>query len=126
MKYLSAILVMFVFLSLISTGMLNQGAFANSSVASTSVLDIVLTNQNPYPAEPGKNLDVEIEIQNIGNTDAVGRAVEIMAEEPFTLLPGEQKVKSFDRIGAVGSVKTSYRLYVNDSTMSLYYTINNT
>ncbi len=83
--------------------------------------DIVLTSQSPYPAEPGGNVDVEIEVQNNGLSDATDVQVEIFPEPPFSLLPGQKSIKTFSRITAQSSVKTSYRLSVESGAVSSDY-----
>ncbi len=92
--------------------------FASVDVAN---VDIVLTNQNPYPAEPGGNVDVEIEIQNKGLTDATNVMIEVFPKEPFSLLPGQEKTKKFTRITAGESVKATYTFSVSDKALSSDY-----
>jgi len=88
-----------------------------------SHINLILTNQNPYPAEPGKNVNIEVEIQNNGYKNVNDLVVEIYPKEPFTLLPGENKTKTIKRISGKDSVKTSYNLRVSDSAVSGEYEI---
>ncbi len=81
-------------------------------------MDIVLTAQEPFPAEPGKNVEIEVEIQNNGQGAAEGVVVEIVAKEPFSLLPGEDASKSFSIIGAEDSVKATYRMHVDEEAVT--------
>ena len=92
-----------------------------SAAVDVANVDIVLTNQNPYPAEPGGNVDVEIEIQNKGLTDATNVMIEVFPKDPFSLLPGQEKTKRFTRITAGESVKATYTLSVSDKALSSDY-----
>ncbi|MBL7206079.1 MAG: hypothetical protein ISS36_00600 [Candidatus Aenigmarchaeota archaeon] len=94
-------------------------AFAQSQASSS--FDVVLSKQIPYPAEPGNVINIEIEVQNIGFDDGENINIEILPEEPFRLLPGEDKKKTFSRIAAKSSVKIPYRLQVDAGTVTNDY-----
>jgi hypothetical protein len=100
---------------------LSSTAILGQSAGQTPVLNIILTKQTPYPAEPGKNVNVEIEVQNTGLGDANNVIVEVIPSAPFSLLPGSDRTTTFARISASSSVKISYDLKVDDSTSSNQY-----
>lgn len=93
-------------------------AMTASAQALSSSLDAVLTSQDPFPAEPGATVDIEVEIQNNGNAAAQDVVVELVPTAPFSLLPGEQAAKTFLLVGASDSVKATYRLHVDDQAIS--------
>lgn len=98
--------------------------FLNANVMAFSPsLDTVLVTQSPYPVEPGENVNIEIEIQNTGYIEASDIVVEIIVNDPFRLLPGEDVKKTFANIPGRGSVKTSYNLHVNESALTGDYEI---
>jgi hypothetical protein len=86
-------------------------------------LDVVLTEQNPYPVEPGKNVNIDVQVRNNGLANSPDTVVEIVVKEPFTLLPGEEQVKVFGNIPADDYVKTSYKLHVNSQAITDDYEI---
>ena len=86
-------------------------------------ITVVLIDQIPFPAEPGKTVELEVEIQNDGKGSASNTVVEIMPSPPFTLLPGQEKIKSFDLIPAGSSVKNSYTLQVDGDAITNEYKI---
>ncbi len=92
-----------------------------ASAQTSSDLQLVLTKQTPYPADPGGTLDVEIEIQNNGYADANNYIVQIVPESPFTLVTGQDATKLFSRISARNSVKTTFKLTVSDTANSNSY-----
>jgi hypothetical protein len=94
----------------------------NADAATSPSFDVVLTNQNPYPAEPGENFNIEIEIQNSGDV-ANNKVVEIVAEDPFGLLPGELETKLFSIIPSGGSVTADYNMFVNNTAITGDYEI---
>jgi hypothetical protein len=87
----------------------------------TPVFNVVLTKQTPYPVEPGKNVNVEVEVQNTGLGDANNLVVEIAPAEPFTLLPGANSKTTYTKISASSSVKVSYDLKVKENAISNQY-----
>jgi len=82
-----------------------------------SDIDIIKTDQTPYPAEPGSNVEIELSLQNNGYGEASNIALEIVPSYPFSLVKGEQ-VKTFQTIGARNSVKITYTLLVDDSALA--------
>lgn len=99
-------------------------AFLNVNVMGYApALDTVLISQNPYPVQPGENVNIEVEIQNSGYSEASDIVVEIVADDPFRLLPGEDVKKTFAQIPGKDFVKTSYNLHVNESAITGDYEI---
>jgi hypothetical protein len=84
-------------------------------------LDVILASQTPYPAEPGGNVNVEIEIQNNGLADATNVNIEIVPSEPLSLIQSEQSSKTFSRISARSSVKVDFDMMVDSSAVSNEY-----
>ncbi len=89
-----------------------------------SNLNVVLTNQTPYPVEPGSNVDIGIQLQNNGKDNAQNVYLEIASESPFELLPGQEVLKFFSQVPSLDSVKTSYKLRVNGSAVTNNYYLN--
>jgi hypothetical protein len=71
--------------------------------------------------EPGKNVNVEVEIQNTGLGDANNIVVEIVPADPFTLLPGTDRTTTYTKISASSSVKVSYDLKSDENAVSNQY-----
>jgi len=109
-------LLVFVVLSLLVV-------FSNGAFALTEDMSIVLTTQSPYPVEPGQVVSIEVSLQNNGYGEAQNIILEIMPKSPFTLLPGEEKIKTFSRIPARDHVTASYKLYVDKNAISNNYEI---
>ncbi|MBU0898628.1 MAG: hypothetical protein KJ613_02315 [Nanoarchaeota archaeon] len=107
------ILILFVVAITLITSLTNAQAVGD--------IKIVLVSQSPYPAEPGKNLNIEIEVQNNGYSSAVNTVVELIEKDPFMLLTGETAKKTFTTIVGKGSSKTSYNLKVSSSALSSEY-----
>jgi len=88
--------------------------------AQGSDINLVLTKQTPYPVEPGQVVSIEVSLQNNGSSSE-GITLEIVPAAPFTLLPGQEAVKTFSRIDALDTVQQSYKLKVDDSAVSATY-----
>ncbi len=88
-----------------------------------AVLDVSLVSQNPYPAEPGSNVNVEVEISNTGNAQANNIVVEILTKSPFSLLQGQESKQTINSIGPQSSVMKTYDLFVNTDAISSIYSL---
>ncbi len=86
-------------------------------------LGLILTSQNPYPVEPGENVNIEVELQNTGGWQARNQVLEIIPKPPFTLLLGEDATKTFSLISALTSVKTTYNLHVDEEALTNGYEV---
>ena len=93
---------------------------AYAAVAAES-LQIILTKQTPYPVEPGQVMDIEISVQNNGYAEAQNIILEIDPKNPFTLLPGQENIKTFSRIAAKDHVTATYKLFVTQDAISDIY-----
>ena len=94
-----------------------------SAVVTSPILDIVLSDQSPNPVSPGGTVTIEIEVQNLGYGEAEDRTIEIMPKEPFTLLPGEEKVNTITRIPGRDSHSITYRLKVSSAALTNTYPV---
>ena len=91
--------------------------------ALTPSLNIVLTSQEPFPAEPGSVIEIEIEIQNSGQGAAQGLTIVLVEKSPFHLVPGEESRKYFQLIGPGSSIKTTYKFIVDGDALTNDYTL---
>ncbi len=85
-----------------------------------SDMNVVLTDQTPSPAEPGRNADIEISLQNNGLGQASGISVEIIPTGPFSLVKGD-KIRTFNTIAGDSSIRLIYTLKVDDSAIAGTY-----
>jgi len=89
-------------------------------MAADPEISLILTKQTPYPVEPGQIVDIEVSLQNNGSS-VNNMIIEILPKDPFTLLPGQDRTKTFARISSYDSVTHSYKLKVNESAISAVY-----
>ncbi|NIO21925.1 MAG: hypothetical protein GTN76_14640 [Candidatus Aenigmarchaeota archaeon] len=94
-----------------------------AGAAITPSLSIVLSSQTPYPVEPGGIVTIEVELQNTGLSEASNIVLKIEPADPFTLVSGEKETKTFTKIEASDSVKTTYKLYVDKEAVSNDYEV---
>ncbi len=95
----------------------------HASLASAQAeISLLLTKQTPYPVEPGKVVSIEVSLQNNGS-GSESITLEIEPAAPFTLLAGQDKIKTFSRIGAYDSITKTYKLKVADSAISATYDV---
>ena len=106
-------------------GILVLLAFPISAQSTTSPhLNLIIVNQTPYPAEPGKTVEIELEVQNDGTGEAQGVVLELLPDEPFSMLNGETARKEFSLIGPSTGVRTSYTFLVGQNAVTSNYRIN--
>ncbi|UCC91502.1 MAG: COG1361 S-layer family protein [Candidatus Aenigmatarchaeota archaeon] len=96
-------------------------AISQGAHAITENLEVVLTKQNPYPVEPDQVFDIEVSLQNTGYGTAEDIVLEILPQNPFTLLPGQEDTKTFSRIPVQDHVTASYKLHVDKNAISNNY-----
>ncbi|NIO22778.1 MAG: hypothetical protein GTN38_01990 [Candidatus Aenigmarchaeota archaeon] len=108
--------ISFMFVTILGLVLLMQTAYA-----AAPSLNVVLSSQNPYPVEPGGIVTVEIELQNTGYSEATDIVLKIEPEDPFTLVLGETETKTFTKISASDSIKSTYKLHVSESAVSNDY-----
>jgi hypothetical protein len=90
---------------------------AMAAAQTSSDINVVLMDQTPSPAEPGSNVDIQVQLQNNGLREASNVALQIVPSGPFSLVKGDA-VKTFTRIGAGDSFQLTYTLFVDDSALA--------
>ncbi|MFH1445345.1 MAG: CARDB domain-containing protein [Nanoarchaeota archaeon] len=93
----------------------------SSTVVAIGDVDVTLAKQTPNPAEPGKILEVQLELENNEFGAQSDVTIELIEKDPFTLLPGQQNKKSFANIEGKSSVQVKYDLAVSASAPSNDY-----
>lgn len=94
-----------------------------TSAQSSYILNLVVSDQSPYPVTPGEIVTLGVQIQNTGITEASSRTIEIMPKAPFTLLPGEEKIHTINRIPGLGTHSLTYRLEVDPMAPTSAYNL---
>ena len=96
-------------------------AVSLAAISSSADIDVSLINQNPDPAEPGKYVELNWKVENIGSSNAENVIFEILPKFPFALDPGESAAK---KIGSIwgrqigdNGVTVSYRLKVDENAV---------
>jgi hypothetical protein len=59
-----------------------------------NVLKISLTKYDPYPINPGSDLSIWVEVENIGDNDVSGASIEFVETYPFSIKPGDSAIKN--------------------------------
>jgi hypothetical protein len=109
-------------LLVLPVGAAGQTTTVVGEIETAPFLGLVLTTQTPYPAEPGSTVNMEVELQNKGTT-AKDMTLEMVVKSPFSLLPGEERSKTFTSIPSGSSVKTSYNIFVATDAVTNTYKV---
>ncbi|MGV8168869.1 MAG: COG1361 S-layer family protein [Candidatus Nanoarchaeia archaeon] len=96
---------------------LMAAGIANAAIVATDnpLLEFTLSTYDPIPAEPGKTVDVWINVQNSGDGDAKNVKLEFMDTSVFTLVSEEDTIISIPLISAHGDYTAKYRVMVADN-----------
>ena len=86
----------------------------------TSV-DVRTAFTDPYPVEPGRGVELSIEVSNTGNEQLDNIIIEIKPSLPFTLL--ENPTIEIDVLQIGSSRIIEYEMFVDDSAVSTVYKI---
>lgn len=78
-------------------------------------LKLSVSNYNPLPAAPGRNVDVWINVQNVGTEEANNIELEIVDSTVFKLLSNNDRVKIIPVLGTQNDKIIKYTLKVSDS-----------
>jgi len=82
-------------------------------------IDVRTTFTDPYPVEPGMNLELSIEISNTGTKELNNVVVELKPNYPFTLLESPKKDINVLQIDTSRIIE--YDMFVDDSAVSTVY-----
>lgn len=95
---------------------------ASSALAQTSPgfsdFTIVSTIYEPYPAEPGKYIDLYIKVENRGTKQATDTAFELLPKYPFTIESAGDALKSYGTLDTFQPVLLRYRVRVDKDAVS--------
>ena len=71
----------------------------------------------PFPAVPGRYLDVWFKVENFGGVDANNFVIELTPKFPFSLDPDEDAIKRFGRILAHQTVLVKYKVRIDENAI---------
>jgi hypothetical protein len=71
-------------------------------------LSIIMSRYDPFPAEPDKYMTIWIKVQNEGPIDARNVTLELLDTYPFSLDPGEERVRSFGTVKPTEPILVEY------------------
>lgn len=88
------------------------------------IIDVETGFTDPYPVEPGENLELSIVISNSGSEKAEDVTVELKTPEPFTVLenpkkeikilyPGDSRILDYDLFVDSSAISTTYSIPVH-------------
>jgi hypothetical protein len=80
-------------------------------------LTIMMTRYDPYPAEPGKYMTLWIKLQNSGPVSARNVTLELLDTYPFSLDPGEERVRTFGEVIPTEPILAEYRVRVDTDAL---------
>ena len=86
-----------VLITVLLLGIFLQPAYAANDITDGS-LKLSLVNQQPDPVEPGEYVDVRFKIENIGDSSLQDIELEVLPSYPFSLDPGDEKVKKINSL----------------------------
>ncbi len=106
--------ILFVSILLITTLFLTSGAAATANFAN---LNVTTVKYDPYPAEPGKYVQVWIKIQNYATEQADDVVIELLPSYPFYLDTGENSTRSFGKISSFQDLLVNYKVRVDEKAV---------
>ncbi len=89
------------------------------TAVSSPEISITTAYTNPYPVEPGKSVDVSLEISNSGSSDAKNIVIEVEPNDMIKLL--ENPKKEINLLSVGDSRILNYKMFVDSSAISANY-----
>ncbi len=108
-KMLAGLIVMMILVS---------GAALAQTSPGYSDFKIVSTIYEPYPAEPGKYIDLYVKVENLGTRAATDSTFELLPKYPFSLDSDVDAIKSYGRIEPAQPVLLKYKVRVDKNAVS--------
>ncbi len=96
---------------------LQSSAFAQTSPG-YSDFNVVSTIYEPYPAEPGKYIDLYVKVENLGTRAATDSTFELLPKYPFSIDSEADAIKNFGRIEPSQPVLLTYKVRVDKNAVS--------
>ncbi len=85
---------------------------AGAAAQENPVLRYSVSTQDPMPAEPGRIVEVWINVQNIGQSDARNIEIEFVDSFPFRLVSERDRIKEIPVLGTQKDYTLRYRVMV--------------
>ncbi len=79
---------------------------------------VVSTIYEPYPAEPGKYIDLYVKVENLGTRAATDSTFELLPKYPFSLDSDVDAIKNYGRIEPSQPVLLKYKVRVDKNAVS--------
>ena len=99
--------------------------------ANSPIIKMDIANYDPMPVQPGQFVDVWINVQNIGTSDARDIEIEFKESPYFELVNPENKLRQINVLGTQKDYSLRYRFKVSDdvvegtNTLRFEYTLGN-
>lgn len=98
------------------------GAVNAQTTTQGSSLNVALVSQTPIPVQPGSNAKLSLNLQNSGYSDATNVVLEMVPRNPFSLISGQDAIKTYSRLNSQSYVNVNYDLKVDgDAVSDTYY-----
>lgn len=97
--------------------------YAATPVTTGVGLNIVLTNYDPSPAQPGQYVKLYLKAENSGGSVLNDATFQLQPTYPFSLKPDENATRYMSSIGAQEEVLLEYNLYVDKNAVAGTYTM---
>ncbi len=90
---------------------------ASAATANFANLNVTTVKYDPYPAEPGKYVQVWIKIQNYATEQADDVVIELLTSYPFYLDAGENSTRNFGKISSFQDLLVNYKVRVDEKAV---------
>ena len=79
---------------------------------------VVSTIYEPYPAEPGKYMDLYVKVENLGTRAATDSTFELLPKYPFSIDSDVDAIKNYGRIEPAQPLLMTYKIRVDKNAIS--------
>jgi len=87
----------------------------------TAQIRLVALDYQPYPAEPGKYVQVWVKIENYGSEDIEDAKIKIFANYPFSLDPGDDGIRELGHLSGGRDVVIDFKVRVDEYALEGEY-----
>lgn len=96
---------------------MEQNASRYSKSSGMTDLEVMSTRYEPYPAQPGRYIDVWVKIENRGTNDIANAQIQLTPKYPFSLDENEAALRTLGKLTSFQAAVVNFKVRVDNSAV---------
>ncbi len=107
----------FTFMKSVLSVSMEQNASRYSKSSGMTDLEVMSTRYEPYPAQPGRYIDVWVKIENRGTNDIANAQIRLTPKYPFSLDENEAALRTIGKLTSFQAAVVNFKVRVDNSAV---------